>query len=85
MGAHDAAGHGGVDEAALGGAVDGVRDFAGGSGVDGGAVNEEAFVVCGGGGRRGEWRVEDGVKDIFDVGGLREDGYDGFLTAERIG
>ena len=58
------------------GAVDGVGDFARGGGVDGRAVDEEALLSA------GRWRkdgVEEGVKDVFDVGGLREDGDDGFL------
>lgn len=66
--ADDAAGHGCVDEAALGGAVDGVGDFAGGGGVDGGAVDEEPFGRVGvGEGDFGEGRVEDGVEDVLDV------------------
>ena len=78
-GADDAAGHGGVDEAALGGAVDGVGDFAGGGGVDGRAVYEEAFGGGGGGWERWERRVEDVVEYVFDVGGLGEDGDYDFL------
>lgn len=59
--------------------MDGVGDFAGGGGVDGGAVYEEAFGS--GGGRRERWErwVEYVVKNVFDVGRLREDGYYNFL------
>lgn len=82
LGADDAAGHGRVDEAALGSAVDGVGDFAGGGGVDGGAVDEEPFGRVGvGEGDLGEGRVEDGVEDVLDVGGLGEGGDDDFLHA----
>lgn len=55
--------------------MDGVGDFARGGGVDGGAVYEEAFGSGGGGCEGWERRVEDVVKDVFDVGGLGEDGY----------
>ena len=77
--AYDTAGHGGVDEAALGCAVDGVGDFAGGGGVDGGAVYKEAFAFVGGCRDWWEGWVQDVVEDVFDVGGLREDGDDDFL------
>ena len=77
--AYDATGHRGVDEAALGCAVDGIGDFAGGGGIDGGAVNEEAFRSGGGGCEFGERWVEDVVEDVFDMGGLGEDGYYNFL------
>lgn len=60
--------------------MDGVGDFAGGGGVDGRAVYEEAFRSGGGGWERWERWVEDVVKDVFDMGGLREDGYNNFLS-----
>ena len=62
--------------------MDGVGDFAGGGGVDGGAVDEETFGGVGvGEGDFGEGRVEDGVEDVLDVGGLGEGGDDDFLYA----
>lgn len=59
--------------------MDGVGDFAGGGGVDGRAVYEEAFGGGGGGWERGERRVEDVVEYVFDMGGLGEDGDYDFL------
>lgn len=59
--------------------MDGVGDFAGGGGIDGGAVYEEAFGGVGGGFEWWERWVEDVVEDVFDMGGLREDGYYDFL------
>lgn len=86
LGTNDASGHGRIDKAALGGAVDGVGNFTGGGGVDGGAVDEEAFSGVGiGEGDLGERRMEDGVEDVLDMGGLGEGGDDDFLHFLSIG
>lgn len=62
--------------------MDGVGDFAGGGGVDGGAIYEEAFRGAGGGREWWERWVEDVVEDVFDMGGLGEDGDYDFLRDE---
>ena len=54
--------------------MDGVGDGAGGCGVDGRAVDEEAVGIGG-----WELRVEDLAEDGFDVRGFGEDGYSGLL------
>ena len=75
-GADDTARHGCVDKAALRGGVYRIGDFAGGGRVDGGTIDEKAFVGVGIGGKA---RVEDVAVYGFDMGGFGEGGDDDFL------
>lgn len=60
--------------------MDCVGDFSGGGRVDGGAVDEESLLR----GRFRKDRLEETVEDVFDMGGFREDGDDGFLRLGQL-
>ena len=57
--------------------MDGIGDFAGGCGIDGGAVDEKSF-----GRYLGKSRLEDVAKDVFDMGRFWQNGDDRFLVGK---